>query len=100
MKKLLQKEAGFLRSFKAVYVANNLLHLHQLQHNRALYQKFGLKKPVYAPISSQDFKHLPPSLLLGLTGQTRNSNWKANLKNLLSQHPCRNRYRGGQQTAI
>ncbi|MFC6997398.1 phytanoyl-CoA dioxygenase family protein [Rufibacter roseus] len=60
MKKLLQKYTGFLRTLKAVYVANNLLHLSQLQHNKPLYRKFGVKKPVFAPISSTDFASLPP----------------------------------------
>ncbi|WP_192821894.1 phytanoyl-CoA dioxygenase family protein [Rufibacter sp. LB8] len=58
--KFFQKYTGLLRTFKAVYVLNNLLHLKQLKHNRPLYKKFGLKKPVYASVSSVDFEKLPP----------------------------------------
>ncbi|WP_207435304.1 phytanoyl-CoA dioxygenase family protein [Sabulibacter ruber] len=60
MKKLLQKYTGFLRTLKAVYIVNNLLHLPELKHNRAIYKKFGVKKPIYAPVSSVDFAKLPP----------------------------------------
>ncbi|MGV3538809.1 MAG: phytanoyl-CoA dioxygenase family protein [Rufibacter sp.] len=60
MKKLLQKYTGFLRTLKVVYVANNLLHLPQLQHNKPLYKRFGLKKSMIAPLSSEDFSALPP----------------------------------------
>ncbi|MEM7660172.1 MAG: phytanoyl-CoA dioxygenase, partial [Bacteroidota bacterium] len=49
----------FLRTFKATYTLNNLLNRNKLAHNRPLYQQYGLKKSIFAPLSSQDFKALP-----------------------------------------
>jgi hypothetical protein len=56
LQRFFQKYTGFLRSLKAVYVINNLLHAKQLRANKALYQQYGLKKSVFSPIGSQDFK--------------------------------------------
>jgi len=53
--KIFKKYTGALRSYKWVYVLNNLLNRKQLQHNRELYKKYGIKKSIYSPISSQDF---------------------------------------------
>ncbi|MEZ4772170.1 MAG: phytanoyl-CoA dioxygenase family protein [Bacteroidia bacterium] len=55
----MQKLAAFLRTFKATYVLNNLRHFHSLSANRQLYRKYGLKKSVFAPVSSKDFESLP-----------------------------------------
>jgi ectoine hydroxylase len=50
-----QRYTGFLRSLKLVYVLNNLLNAPKLKRNRAIYQRFGLKKSIFAPIGSKDF---------------------------------------------
>jgi ectoine hydroxylase-related dioxygenase (phytanoyl-CoA dioxygenase family) len=47
-----------LSSFKLSYTVYNFLHQRQLRHNEQLYQRYGLQKRVYAPVSSQDFKAL------------------------------------------
>ncbi|MEO0468603.1 MAG: phytanoyl-CoA dioxygenase family protein [Bacteroidota bacterium] len=49
----------FLRTFKATYVVNNVLKRKALTHNQALYQQYGLKKSIYAPLSHADFSELP-----------------------------------------
>jgi hypothetical protein len=56
-----QKYTGVLRSLKAVYVLNNLLHAGRLKANRALYRRYGLQKSVFGPLGSADFggKHHP-----------------------------------------
>jgi hypothetical protein len=56
LQKTFAKYSGWLRGLKAVYVINNWLNSQHLQHNRSLYKKFGIKKSIYAPIGSQDFK--------------------------------------------
>lgn len=56
LQRFFQKYTGFLRSLKAVYVINNVLHAQHLKPNKALYQRFGLKKSVFSPIGSSDFK--------------------------------------------
>ncbi len=45
----------FLRSFKPAYAAYNFLHRRRLRHHEALYRAHGLRKAVYAPVSSADF---------------------------------------------
>ncbi|HMO40774.1 MAG TPA: phytanoyl-CoA dioxygenase family protein [Saprospiraceae bacterium] len=55
LRALFRKNTGWLRSLKLSYVINNLLSTKQLQHNRPLYKKYGLRKSIYAPIGSQDF---------------------------------------------
>jgi len=47
---------GFLRTVKGAYVLNNLLNAGVLARNRALYNRYGLKKSIFSPISSKDFK--------------------------------------------
>ncbi len=56
LQSIFQKYTGLLRSLKAVYVLNNLLHWKSLKHNAALYHKYGLKKMVISPIGSADFQ--------------------------------------------
>lgn len=46
---------NFLRRWKLTYVVNNLLHAKELKRNKALYRKYGIKKSVFSPISSEDF---------------------------------------------
>ena len=53
--KTFRRYTGLLRSWKAVYIVNNLLNSRRLQHNRELYRKHGLQKSIYAPIGRQDF---------------------------------------------
>ncbi len=53
---IFKKYTGSLRNMKAVYVINNILNAKKLQHNKALYQKYGLKKSIFAPIGSHVFQ--------------------------------------------
>lgn len=55
--KIFRRYSGTLRGLKLAYVVNNLLNSSLLQHNKALYKKFGLRKSIFAPIGSQDFAH-------------------------------------------
>lgn len=57
LRKIFQRYSGWLRSFKAVYVLNNVLNSNQLQHNKILYKKYHINKNIYAPIGSADFKN-------------------------------------------
>jgi ectoine hydroxylase len=59
MKWPFQKYYGALRRFKPAYVLFNLSHRKELQKNKKLYKKYGLRQSVFAPISSQNFKDLP-----------------------------------------
>ncbi|MDX2284171.1 MAG: phytanoyl-CoA dioxygenase family protein [Bacteroidia bacterium] len=52
--------AEWLRTLKAAYVLHNLRHARRLLPQRALYRRYGLRKSVFAPVSSRDFAHLPP----------------------------------------
>ena len=65
LSRLFKRYNGALRSFKMLYVINNLLNWNKLQHNKHLYKKYGLKKSIFSSIGSSDFKHLsqnPPWL--------------------------------------
>ena len=53
---LFKKYTGPIRSFKLVYVINNLLNGRKLRHNRELYRAHGLGQSIYAPIGRKDFK--------------------------------------------
>jgi ectoine hydroxylase len=44
-----------LKEYKLVHWINNLLHYHQLQHNKKAYRQYGVKKTIYNSISSKDF---------------------------------------------
>jgi ectoine hydroxylase len=55
LQRFFQKYTGVLRSLKAVYVLNNLLHAGRLKANRALYRRYGLQKSVFGPLGSADF---------------------------------------------
>jgi hypothetical protein len=61
LQRIFQQYTGFLRSLKAVYVINNLLHAGKLLRNRALYHRFGVSKSVFGPIGFSDFKDNPHS---------------------------------------
>ena len=56
LQRFFQKYTGKLRNLKAVYVINNLLNADRLKHNRPLYRRYGLRKSIYSPIGSSDFK--------------------------------------------
>ncbi len=56
LNKLFEKYTGVLRNFKLVYVVHNFLNRRKLAANRKLYQKFGLKKSILAPLGSKDFR--------------------------------------------
>ncbi|MBJ6109664.1 phytanoyl-CoA dioxygenase family protein [Hymenobacter sp. BT523] len=51
---------SFLRRLKLSYAAYNMFQPRRLRHNVPLYQKLGLKKQYFSPISSRDFRHLAP----------------------------------------
>ena len=50
---------SFLRRLKLSYAAYNIFQHRRLAHNLPIYQKLGLNKRYYSPISSRDFAHLP-----------------------------------------
>ena len=52
---------SFLRRLKFSYAAYNVFQHRQLVHNLPLYERLGLKKQYFSPISSRDFAHLPPT---------------------------------------
>ena len=47
-----------LRRFKGSYALYNLLKTNELQHIKQQYDKLGLKKKYFEPVSSADFQHL------------------------------------------
>ena len=51
---------SFLRRLKLSYAAYNVFQRRRLVHNLPLYEKLGLKKQYFSPISSRDFAHLAP----------------------------------------
>jgi hypothetical protein len=50
---------SFIRRLKPAYAFYNLFQRRRLLHNVALYQKLGLRKSYFSPISSRDFSRLP-----------------------------------------
>ena len=62
LNQIFKKYTGILRQFKAVYVLNNFLNGKKLAHNKALYDKYGLKKSIYAPIGKADFSQPQPDI--------------------------------------
>src|SRR5262245_39354410 len=44
-----------LKKIKAVHWVYNLVHYRSLIHNRAAYKRYGVKKPLFASVSSKDF---------------------------------------------
>lgn len=55
----IDKYTGKLRTYKAVYTLNNILHYKKLQHNKNLYKKYKLNQSIYSPISSSILNKLP-----------------------------------------
>ncbi len=60
---LVKSLTEFIRSFKLTYTISNIINYSKLKGNAVLYKKYGLKKSVISPISSKDFKQLPPQPL-------------------------------------
>lgn len=56
LQRLFQKYTGLLRNLKAVYVLNNLLNAGRLKQNRPLYRRYGLRKSIFSPLGSRDFR--------------------------------------------
>ncbi|GAB3334485.1 hypothetical protein GCM10027511_43490 [Hymenobacter humi] len=52
---------SLLRRLKLSYSVYNVFQRRKLVHNQALYQRLGLNKRYFSPISSRDFAHLPPA---------------------------------------
>jgi len=52
---------SFLRRLKLSYSAYNVFQHRKLVHNLPLYERLGLKKQYFSPVSSRDFAHLPPA---------------------------------------
>ncbi|GAA4020621.1 hypothetical protein GCM10022409_00100 [Hymenobacter glaciei] len=50
---------SFLRRLKLSYAAYNLFQRRRLTHNLPIYQRLGLTKSYFSPISSRDFAALP-----------------------------------------
>ncbi|MDQ2770006.1 MAG: phytanoyl-CoA dioxygenase family protein [Bacteroidota bacterium] len=55
---------SFLRRLKLSYAAYNLFQRRRLAHNLPIYQRLGLRKSYFSPISSRDFTGLPPTASL------------------------------------
>lgn len=49
----------WIRTFKAAYVANNLLNRSKIAHNKALFKRYDIKRPISWPINAEAFAHLP-----------------------------------------
>ncbi|MBK8443105.1 MAG: hypothetical protein IPL35_06665 [Sphingobacteriales bacterium] len=62
LQRIFGKYKGFLRRIRGVYIFNNWLNRHRLQHNKALYRKFKVEKNIYDSVSSADFDHLTTSV--------------------------------------
>lgn len=56
---MFKKIAGKLRALKLTYIVYNFFHRKRLRHNRNLYKKLHINKPVYWNVSSEDFSKLP-----------------------------------------
>jgi hypothetical protein len=51
---------SLLRRLKLSYAVYNVFQHRKLVHNLPLYERLGLQKQYFSPISSRDFAHLPP----------------------------------------
>ena len=63
LQRFFQKYTGWLRNLKAAYVLNNLLNADRLWSNRTLYRRYGLRKSVFSPLGSRDFRRAGPDAL-------------------------------------
>lgn len=62
LQQIFKKYTGVLRQFKAVYVINNLLNRKKLEHNKVLYEQYGLNKSIFAPLGKSDFPDPHPDI--------------------------------------
>jgi ectoine hydroxylase len=62
LQRFFERYTGFLRSLRVVYILNNLLNIRRLQHNRALYRKYGVRKSILGSLSSSDFQQHHPDI--------------------------------------
>ena len=56
---ILKKIIGRIRTYKPAYIIYNFFHQRELAHNKDLYKKLHIHKPVYWTVSSEDFANLP-----------------------------------------
>jgi ectoine hydroxylase len=54
-RKIFERYTGLLRRLKLSYVLNNWMHIKALRRNKGLYQRYGLRKSIVAPVGSADF---------------------------------------------
>ncbi|MGB0864510.1 MAG: phytanoyl-CoA dioxygenase family protein [Saprospiraceae bacterium] len=54
LRDIFKRYTGFLRDLKVVYVINNYLNSDKLQHNKALYKKYGVNKSIFSSIGRKD----------------------------------------------
>lgn len=62
IKHLFRHYTGVLRGWKPAYILHNILNARRLLQNRVLYRRYGLKKSVFGPIGSRDFKERSPHI--------------------------------------
>lgn len=62
LQRYFERYTGLLRSWKGVYVINNVLNWRALQRNVPLYRRYGLRKSVLAPLSRADFPESHPDI--------------------------------------
>jgi len=55
IRKIISKYSGFLRSLKIVYVVNNFFNKKNLEHNKSIYEKYGLEKSIFSSLGKKDF---------------------------------------------
>ncbi len=79
LQRLFQKYTGWLRNLKAVYVLNNFLQADRLKPNRTLYRRYGLRKSIFSPLGSRDFKQRTENDIPWLN--------RPDALSLLAQHP-------------
>ncbi len=67
------KYTGFFRRIKPLYVIHNLLNYKYLKHNKSLYSAYGINRPTWASINSNDLPKSPKSNF-----KSKNENWNKN----------------------
>lgn len=59
MARIFDKYYGILRKLKVNYIIANVLNRKDLKHTKKQYEKYGFKKSVLLPVSSEDFDRIP-----------------------------------------
>jgi len=84
LRNLFKNYTGYLRGLKVVYFINNLFNRNKLVHNKALYEKLGIKRSIFSGIGKHTFKEVEQlsSKIVGIP-------WldEANGKDQLLAHP-------------